>query len=705
MGRSDKGYVDTGKESKRAKNLKKLKKRKEDTGEIRRFPHTLNTGEIRRLDKRIKRLKELKDINNGFLIRKRSKRKNLQEAERTHNSFETERLRRELKMLEDSRKETIHRQSAKVLTKGSYKEKAQQSILSLERQKKLLQTRPSNLDASRKAILYIENQKKLLRNILKGEMPPKESEETLKGKRTIRELLTNAPAPKTPKFPPLLDMRTYTSEPELKISQQNRDKRISKLGLRVRNIQREIKYLEGEVIRRKRKLNQETVGDIRRDRSIVGLEGKYPAKKLDALYAHKMRLQRDIRFLTNEKKKEEKNQRLLIGRQPELGRDGASRRDRIRKQHLRRGIRGYKSRRGKIFEHTRYPLKILFLVILNQKEYDSLFTNDWIIKAGGYNNFGIGIASIYNKIKTRDEGKCDIYVDISEIASKYKNSSDIPQERRDKIEELCREKLSREMKASFFYISDSEPPECPPKITCIIPIHEREKITIETVNILKKQELLDTIILVGDSVFEENIARKLDVTYVEYPNTPLSHKVQAGVDIAKEGNPDAIMVSGSDNWLSANWCAECAPFISQYDVIGTNKWWSARIQSGLPLEILSCHYIDRKDPIGGGRIVTAQALDKVDWGLYSGAQGRSLDIGSWNHLKKHIRKLKVKMVDNIVTLGIKGNWEQRDPYDNIKRSMRLNVKVIDTPEKWLDSTFPEWDTAFKNFEPSFRRKK
>ena len=167
MGRSDRGYVDPDRESKRAKNLKKLKKRKEDTREVRRFPRTLDTGEIRRIAQVTKQLKELKNIQNGFTAREKAKRKNLLAAERDHNKFEADRLKRELDVLESSKKRAIREQTEKVAPKGSYPQKIKQALIDLERQKKLLQTRtPSDLDASRKAILYIETQKKSLTNML-----------------------------------------------------------------------------------------------------------------------------------------------------------------------------------------------------------------------------------------------------------------------------------------------------------------------------------------------------------------------------------------------------------------------------------------------------------------------------------------------------------------------------------------------------------
>jgi len=717
MGRSDRGYVAMDPESKRAKNLKKLKKRKEDTGEIRRFPHTLS---------QVKKLKELKVIKNGFTVREKNKRKSLQAAERSHDKFGADRLKRELVLLEASRKKTIREQTAKVASKGSYPQKIQQAILDLERQKKLLQTRtPSDLDASRKAILYIESQKKSLTNILAGEIRPQVAKEVLKEKRTIKELLDNAPPPKiiipkpTPPPPPpeLLPQIDYQLS-------DNRSKRIAKMNLRIRNIQREVKYLEGEITRRGRKLSGERIGDIRRDGSIVGVGKKGTAGKIDDLHTLKIKLQKDVVYLINEKKNEDKrrsvdNQKLALQK---LGRDGRTALDRsVRRERIRFGenleaiLRSqvhnkiyYSARHRtrssilvKYNERIRKPLKIIFLVMINQEEYNNITSTDWLEKISGYHNFGIGIAAT-NNIKFDRGDACDIYTDISPIVSAFRNTAEIPQDTRTEIENLCKQKIGKKITTEFHYVSKTGLPfERPPKIICIMPIHEREIVTIETVNRLKKQKYLDDIILIGDSPLEERIAAKTGVTYIGYFNNPLSWKIQIGIDVARTCKPDAIMISGSDNWLSDNWCEACAPYIKDYDIIGAKQWRAARIEKNTPLELLACRYVHRPDPIGAGRMISSRVLDIIGWAPYTFKRESSMDGMSWIVLQR--AKPRVKILPNLINLGVKGSWDMRDSYRSLKQGT-IPCRVVANPEKWLDEHFAGWDKSFKRFEPSFRRK-
>ena len=65
--------------------------------------------------------------------------------------------------------------------------------------------------------------------------------------------------------------------------------------------------------------------------------------------------------------------------------------------------------------------------------------------------------------------------------------------------------------------------------------------------------------------------------------------------------------------------------------------------------------------------------------------------------------LPTKIVDNIITIGIKGEWEQIDPFVSVSR-YATGQKAITDPEAWLDSNFPGWDKSFARFEPTFKRR-
>ena len=667
MGRSDRGYVATDKDSKRAKNLKKLKKRKEDTGEIRRFPRTLAgdltdvIGEVRGIESRFKVLAK------GIVIdepKERAKRKNLEEAERL-----------------------------------------QQIILDLGRKKILLQNKPgTSVKERRAAIEYIEKQKKYLEDILAGRAGLGAPIKEILKKRAIREVVKGDRfISRVREYPDIVSTETIPTSggPVLSTPTQVKAFRPErKHKVRIRNLRREITTLEGRVLRER------------------GRSEKTRAKEVKL---SKLRRELDV-----SRSRLEEMRKMRTGRHGAVvtggERDG---RDRVRPSRRERRLPEKQIKRPgkwkipqtvrltdfyiprhrqetKYKERQRTPRKIIFLVIMNQKEYVNVTANGWLKGLSGYNKFAIGIASV-EKVSFNVKDSCDIYVNISEIAGKYNRSQDIPQDTRNAIELLCKDQIGK-LKSEFFYVSEDKKPFIrDPKIVCIIPIHQRVAVTKETVNLLKQQEYLDDVILVGDSPTEESIASATNVTYVEYLNEPLSWKLQVGIDAARMSNPDAIMISGSDNWLSNNWCKAIIPYLKDYDVIGADKWWMARIEKGVPLEVSACTYQNRDDPIGGGRMITAQALNKINWGLYAFKDTKGLDWQSFSILQSGIKTLRVKMTEDVINLGIKGSWAQRDPYKNIKMSNLVKSTVLKNPEKWLDTSFPGWDKAFKRIEPTYRR--
>ena len=51
-----------------------------------------------------------------------------------------------------------------------------------------------------------------------------------------------------------------------------------------------------------------------------------------------------------------------------------------------------------------------------------------------------------------------------------------------------------------------------------------------------------------------DIAEETGALFVQCQNLPLGFKWQRGMDIAREFDPDAILMLGSSDWVSDNWC-------------------------------------------------------------------------------------------------------------------------------------------------------
>ena len=209
------------------------------------------------------------------------------------------------------------------------------------------------------------------------------------------------------------------------------------------------------------------------------------------------------------------------------------------------------------------------------------------------------------------------------------------------------------------------------RLVCVIPIHERENITTETVKMLEKQSYpFYKIILVGDTDSEENIAKQLNCHFVKHANSPLSKKVQAGIDEARKFNPDAVVVSGSDDWLSYKWNETYIKYIDNFDIIGNKNWLVLQILNDSDIKLVSGNYNNnRRDPIGAGRTITRRILDKMNWQIYNFNKESSLDSYSFNAMLKMDAKVKLLDDPDAVICSIKSYWNCINPFnENIKPS-------------------------------------
>ena len=91
-------------------------------------------------------------------------------------------------------------------------------------------------------------------------------------------------------------------------------------------------------------------------------------------------------------------------------------------------------------------------------------------------------------------------------------------------------------------------------IQCVMVIHDlqkRRRIIKATVKRLQGQGV--GVLIVGDRKSHGNLAKQLNCAYAEGPDKPLSNKWQTGMDAVRELDPGAVLICGSDDWLSPNW--------------------------------------------------------------------------------------------------------------------------------------------------------
>jgi len=228
--------------------------------------------------------------------------------------------------------------------------------------------------------------------------------------------------------------------------------------------------------------------------------------------------------------------------------------------------------------------------------------------------------------------------------------------------------------------------------------HGRKDITTKTIRRLQRQKYeLTDIVLVGDSIIERDIAKKTDCKYVSHSNMPLSDKWQAGVDFARELNPDSIVICGSDSWYTNNWIKRCAKHITEgYDLVGTIFFNTCKAYPNEKLRIIQRRYVGKRalEPVGSGRAISARILDKFNWKLFPVGLKSGLDKPSYDKIVEYGGKIKIVNHD-IKGLGIKSTWDTLNPWkDNFRSKPPIRIiKEFSNPENWLDRFF---DRAVKD---------
>lgn len=240
-------------------------------------------------------------------------------------------------------------------------------------------------------------------------------------------------------------------------------------------------------------------------------------------------------------------------------------------------------------------------------------------------------------------------------------------------------------------------------IVCVMPIYKRQPITIKTLELLKQQSLPIRIVTVGSTNIDKDSASKAGVEYLQHPNRPLSNKWQAGIYYARKYDPDAIMICGSDAWLTTNWCEVAHKYILDgFDMVGKRDFYTSYVVPGQKLAIIGRTYKTRKDPVGSGRLISKNILDKLDWSLYPTGLNSCMDGASYKRLKAQNFKLKVITdYDDMVVMSIKSPlWETITSYNHVRDNpMFVSLSKIGDKRQWLDKYFPNAVSDFEDIAP------
>ena len=220
-------------------------------------------------------------------------------------------------------------------------------------------------------------------------------------------------------------------------------------------------------------------------------------------------------------------------------------------------------------------------------------------------------------------------------------------------------------------------------ITAPIPVFGRLPLIRLTISRLKRQRV--TPIILGHENEANDIAKEFDCEFISIDNDPLGNKWNTGFQASKNYNADAVIFMGSSDWCSDGYLERCKEHSKDFGMIGQ----------------LGCHFVDVSDqlrlvhwkgykdpvrqnePIGIGRFLNREFLDRINWTPFDPRLNSGLDWSMWLKAVKTNQEIGILECDKSVQLlSISTDkWVNkhkfRDHWDGVLRSQRLNAEILE----------------------------
>ena len=162
--------------------------------------------------------------------------------------------------------------------------------------------------------------------------------------------------------------------------------------------------------------------------------------------------------------------------------------------------------------------------------------------------------------------------------------------------------------------------------------------------------------------------------YAEAPNEPLSDKWNAGMRLMQELSPDAVMITGSDDVISAPYIEAAAAEIAK----GADY---AYFDTLCCYDMDTCRaYLSNPARMGAGRVLSRRLLDECDWRPWPSGLERRLDGGMDEKLSPSLlgqRIIRADHVDGALCVDLKSSGNMWG-FDRL-RSMLRRTHPVDGP--------------------------
>jgi hypothetical protein len=135
------------------------------------------------------------------------------------------------------------------------------------------------------------------------------------------------------------------------------------------------------------------------------------------------------------------------------------------------------------------------------------------------------------------------------------------------------------------------------------------------------------LVAITDEPGNGSMAAELGFDVVEAPNEPLSDKHNAGMRRLR-GEVDAVVVLGSDNWITDNLFGVWSAQLEAHPIVGVVDSWQVCTHRPESLYFGGYQSVKRRgESIGVARALRSDVLDAVDWSPWPAGLAKGLDWG------------------------------------------------------------------------------
>lgn len=232
----------------------------------------------------------------------------------------------------------------------------------------------------------------------------------------------------------------------------------------------------------------------------------------------------------------------------------------------------------------------------------------------------------------------------------------------------------------------------------VMPVKGRGPLLKLTVTRLVRQGC--KVICIGSTPGEEKICTLAGAEFLMIPdNICLGAKWQYGIDQASRYNPKSIMIMGSSDMVQDGWIERMNEELDKgYAMVGTEGIYFLDIQPHNKKRM--CRWAGysngrKGEPIGTGRMISAKALDLINWQLINKTINSSIDHSicvNLNPVKDKFTKL-IHNVEGLVCLSISTyKWTNMH---NFERECLNQGSYLVNPDDIISQYFPEMFNLFK----------